>query len=110
MHRYIMNAQPGQVIDHINGDKLDNRRENLRFVTTSQNNHLRRGCKKMRGVWITPKGKYKAYIKKKGRFTHIGIYDTPEEAVANHNLEAKKLYGDLAVLSEVDYANFQTRS
>jgi hypothetical protein len=37
MHRRIMGAQKGQYIDHINGDKLDNRRSNLRFCNQSQN-------------------------------------------------------------------------
>ena len=40
MHRLIMDAQPGEVVDHINGDKLDNRKTNLRIVTQSQNIRL----------------------------------------------------------------------
>ena len=37
MHRFIMNAEKGSVIDHINCDKLDNRKSNLRIVSNSQN-------------------------------------------------------------------------
>ena len=37
MHRIIMLAEPGQLVDHINGDTLDNRKANLRIVTSSQN-------------------------------------------------------------------------
>ncbi|MBL0320755.1 MAG: HNH endonuclease [Alphaproteobacteria bacterium] len=37
MHRYIMTAKAGQEVDHINGNKLDNRKENLRLASHSQN-------------------------------------------------------------------------
>ena len=42
IHREILNAQQGQIVDHINGDKLDNRKENLRFVTREQSNQNRK--------------------------------------------------------------------
>ena len=41
MHRMILEAKKGQIVDHINRDKLDNRRSNLRFVTTSQSTRNR---------------------------------------------------------------------
>lgn len=45
MHRLIINAQPGERVDHINGDGLDNRRYNLRICSRSTNNRNRRGVK-----------------------------------------------------------------
>jgi hypothetical protein len=42
MHRVIMGAQPGQLVDHIDGNRLNNTRDNLRIVTHSQNNWNRK--------------------------------------------------------------------
>lgn len=78
LHRKIMNAKKGQIIDHINGNKLDNRKNNLRFVTKSQNGQNRR-CKgitydKQRKKWcvniVVNKKKY-----------YLGRYKTEEEAL-----------------------------
>lgn len=46
LHRFIMNAEKGQIVDHINFNTLDNRRSNLRFVTAKESaNHTRRRTK-----------------------------------------------------------------
>lgn len=37
MHRFVMNCQEGDIVDHINGNKLDNRKENLRIATSFTN-------------------------------------------------------------------------
>ncbi len=42
LHRFVMDAQPEQIIDHINHNTLDNQKSNLRFCTSSQNNHNRK--------------------------------------------------------------------
>lgn len=53
LHRFIMNAQPGQIIDHINRDPSDNRKANLRFCTWSQNN---RNKSNVKGYYKTKNG------------------------------------------------------
>jgi hypothetical protein len=58
MHRQIMNAQPGQEVDHKNHDGLDNRRENLRLCTRSQNKGNRRSFKNRTGF----KGVYRTTV------------------------------------------------
>jgi hypothetical protein len=86
LHRYIVGAQPGQIVDHINGNILDNRSENLRVVTKSQNNRNRQ--KKTRaksgfwGVGKTATGKWRAYTTTEHGFKHISTHETPEEAAA----------------------------
>jgi hypothetical protein len=61
MHRLVMNAQPGQEIDHIDGDKLNNRKDNLRFVTRSEN--MRNVTDRKSGQVRNRKhGKYSQYL------------------------------------------------
>jgi hypothetical protein len=77
---------PDGEIDHINGDRADNRISNLRDVTRSEN---ARNAAKPRtnrsgvvGVnWRTSKGKWRAYISEGDRTTHLGYFDDFSEAV-----------------------------
>lgn len=76
MSRIIMGAETGdgKIVDHINRNKLDNRRCNLRFVSISQSLRNRGGY---------GKSKYKGVYKTRNRWRavlHIGTFDTPEEA------------------------------
>lgn len=85
LHRLLLNASPGSIIDHINGDKLDARRSNLRFVTHAenlQNQKLRTDSKTgIRGVcfesWTQ---RYLAQIVVNGRRVKKARFDTLEEA------------------------------
>ena len=86
MHSLIMNTPKGMVTDHINGDKLDNRRENLRVVSQSANainRHVPPGSSTgLYGVyWDNSKRKWRAMIGK----TIIGRYETPESAAVAYN-------------------------
>ena len=84
LHRLITGALPGQEVDHVNHNGLDNRRENLRICTRSQNNENRRGASKgsatgIRGVY--PHGsKWTVRIHPNGRDKYIGVFDTIEAA------------------------------
>lgn len=86
MHRLLMRAQPGQIVDHINGDRKDNRRGNLRFVTCAENNANRRvlGTKSrsgFRGVsWCAQTGRWKATVKIGYRQHWVGRFTDPAEA------------------------------
>lgn len=95
LHRWIMNAPKGLVVDHINGDTLDNRRSNLRIVTQAQNlqniHRVPRHNKSsgIRGVCLfkpyARKGyprKWRAYVTVDGKEITLGYYRTKEEAGA----------------------------
>lgn len=81
MHRLIIGEVPaGMVIDHINGDKLDNRRSNLRLLTNSENCSAQRKphCRNtsgVRGVSFV-RGRYHVQYRTK----HIGCFKTVEDA------------------------------
>lgn len=75
LHRLIINANHGDIVDHINRIKTDNRPENLRFVTKSQNNRNR----KAQG-YTYKNGKYEVKTTYQNKTYYVGRYDTPEKA------------------------------
>ena len=85
LHRVITGALPGQIVDHINGDGLDNRRANLRLCTIKENVRHRhskiRGVSRYRGVWLDPRyNSWSAYITVDKKRHHLGTFKTEEEA------------------------------
>ncbi len=95
-------------IDHINGDKLDNRRCNLREATKAQNNMnrkvLRKGkSSKYRGVsYYKQMHRWEAYIKLPDRKVRLGYFEDELEAAKAYNQAAKKHYGEFANLNDIE--------
>ena len=86
LHRLILDAPVGTMVDHINNDRLDNRRANLRLVTNSQNMQNRRGADRdnscgVRGVtWHKLTQRYRAQLNIQGKGIHLGLFDRLEDA------------------------------
>lgn len=102
---YVHGEQPDQ-LDHIDGDRKNNRVENLRPCTCQTNagnaglaNHNTSG---FRGVSMNAKsGKWAAQIKIFGEQTYLGRYDTPEEAARVYDAAAIEHFGEFARLNNV---------
>lgn len=94
---------PKQWLDHINGDPLDNRVENLRLATQRQNAKNRRVQKSstvgVKGVERHVSGKWRARITSDGKCHHLGLFETMEEARDAYNAAAQKLHGEFARVS-----------
>lgn len=96
MHRVLMGASgDGVIVDHVDGNGLNNCRSNLRLGTQSLNsvNRKRTPGPYLRGV-RPKKNKWQAYIKVAGKQRSLGYYDTQEEAHAAYLAAAKAEYGD----------------
>lgn len=86
MHREVNKTPRGMITDHINGDKLDNRRSNLRTVNKSKN-AINTGLRSTnrsghKGVsWSKLHNKWESYIWKNNKQIHLGIYDDITDAI-----------------------------
>ncbi len=104
MHRFIMGEPEGMDVDHKNGDKLDNRRENLRVCTRSQNiqNSRKHSDNKSgyKGVcWETGNNRWKAQICKDGKKMVIGYFTDKKSAALAYNAKALELFGEFASIN-----------
>jgi hypothetical protein len=109
LHRFLMNPKDNEVVDHINGNTLDNRRCNLRNCTPSQNCANKRKWKtkstlsKYKGVKFDKRwGTWGAQIYFPGHKRHIGTFKTEREAAIAYNEKAKELFGEFAKLNEIE--------
>lgn len=86
LHRWLTGCPKGMVVDHVNGNTLDNTRENMRIVTQSENTQNRRGptlisTTGIRGVFWDKKGKkWKVLIQVNKKSLHIGYFENIHDA------------------------------
>lgn len=109
MHRLIMKTPQGLYTDHINHRTTDNRRQNLRIVTSSENQLNRIGANKnsasgILGVtWREARNKWEAQLTYKGKYHYLGLFQTKEEAVMARRMKLEELTAGL-LQSEVSKA------
>jgi hypothetical protein len=104
MHRLLMQPGPGMVVDHKNGDGLDNRRHNLRVCTRTQNQQNRRKIKpassKYKGVyWSSGLCRWRVEIKVDGKKISGGSFSNEEDAAKSYDELATKHFGEFARLN-----------
>ena len=101
LHRILLDAKPGEIVDHKNGDRLDNRMCNLRICTSGQNaanrHVVQSKTSNFKGVHFEQQtGRWRSEINFKHKKYRLGRFDTQEEAAAAYARKAVALYGEFA--------------
>ncbi|MGV8131542.1 MAG: HNH endonuclease, partial [Candidatus Pacearchaeota archaeon] len=98
LHQFIMGKKEGLVIDHINHDKLDNRKSNLRHVTFAQNCQNKK-IKPIGISWHKKGKKWRAYYRENGITEHLGLF--------SNKLEAKRALSERKTVSRYNDRGLQ---
>lgn len=111
VHRLIMERilkskiEPNKVVDHINRNRLDNRRENLRLCNISENAKnvgKQKGTSKFKGVsWKSSRNKWYSQIKLNGKVKYLGLFDSELDAATAYNNAARLYHGNFAALNNI---------
>lgn len=103
-HALVLGTGPGEYVDHINRDTLDNRRKNWRIATPLQNTQNRKlnatNTSGYKGVHFAKEnGKYRAAIKANHKYKHLGYFVNPEDAARAYDEAARFYFGEFACLN-----------
>ncbi len=101
MHNQVLTVPKGLETDHINRNKLDNRKANLRYCTKTQNiaNRVARSKSGYKGVKKCSKNSWRAMIQRDNKMVYLGSYKSPEEAALAYDMAATTLHGEFAWLN-----------
>ncbi len=101
MHRMILNPLPKFEVDHINNNKLDNRRSNLRVCTNIQNHQntpkQKNNISGYKGVYFNKRtGKWAASIRVRGKTIWLGYFNSVTSAALSYDTAALRYFGEFA--------------
>lgn len=104
LHRIVTNCPEDKVVDHIDGNKLNNRAKNLRVCTQAENSRNRIGLsyrKKYKGVVAHKNGSFRAEIKYNYKCIHLGYFKNAVDAAKAYDQAAQKYFKEFARLNHV---------
>ena len=116
LHHDVIGKQEGKVVDHINGNKLDNRKFNLRHITNRQNilkaqkARARGSSSDFKGVcWNKEAKAWSVNVTSDGKQHHIGFFRDEKVAAYAYNCTAKKLFGEYAFENNVPECDWESQ-
>lgn len=104
LHRYIIKYEGHDVVDHINSNRLDNRKVNLRIVTRTQNSQNKKSSSNSTSKYIgvcfdKSRNKWAAEIRPEGKKKFLGRFNTEEEAAKARDIATIKYFGEFGKLN-----------
>lgn len=103
MHRLILDAPKDMMVDHRDGNGLNNQRSNIRLCTRGQNKmnqNTRSGSSQFKGVtWNKRAKKWRAFITVDSKLMYLGSFKSEVAAAKKYDIKAKDLHGDFANLN-----------
>lgn len=101
LHRYLTGAPSDKLVDHIDGDSLNNRRRNLRLCSRYENGRNRgknrNNTSGLKGVsWHKQRGLWRATITAGGKQVSLGLHESKERAFEAYSAAARELHGEFA--------------